>query len=756
MDIIAKKTEDGRMQDLIQHTDSVLDYSFSLISDDVLEFASAYIGWNKQKMLDLIFLSAYFHDMGKATAEFQNTINNNKKSYHSLYSASLFTDVNYFNYGSENEINILFLVLLTHHSIFNKKSTYKSIGQNPNFNFIFLPGAKEFFYSYKNKYKYFFEKDCPYIFEFKPADLKTLRFYINGTSGLYKSVQRNKGYDECSKLKVLYSYVLGILNIADWQASCEFSNIHCSIQFKKKPDEDWLFNKLKESLGIEKFTPKDFQQKLLNTKGNVLVEIPTGEGKTEGSYLWALGNIKDSNSKVIYTLPTQTTSNKLYERACKIFQKNTGLIHGMSTYYLSKKYEEENGQVDDYFKSEILFNSVFCKPFTVSTIDSFLKYFINNGRFNIANFNFYNSVVIIDEIHSYDFKLLGFIKRLLELCAEFKVPVCIMSASMPDKIKEKLCLKDFTSIRDDILMEREANYIHKINGRLDDDLQSIVNKFNSGKNVLVVRNRISDSIRTYMKLNEILNPGKEFKDIENVMLYNSQFKKCDRIKKEQQIYKKLKDGEHFILVATQVVEISLDIDFDAMFTDNAPIDALIQRFGRVNRKKRPDKIGDIFIYKDTEVKPYYGYMLDLTFGTIQEGLFTIRTYNKWLNDVYDLVFDSIKIQNEISKNFDEGYEKYNETLNSSDSIAENDEFYEFRDISYPKNDFILANDYYKNNYGIDNTVSLPAWYRNSEHVCAKRDIVHGIYYDVLDFEYSYEIGVEIPHKDDISSFIIDD
>ena len=158
------------------------------------------------------------------------------------------------------------------------------------------------------------------------------------------------------------------------------------------------------------------------------MEIPTGEGKTEASLLWAIHNLANQNSKIIYTLPTATTSNKLYERVTNIFDKKfSGLIHGSAKIYLEKKYELENGKVDDEFKSDFLLQKSFNKPITVSTIDGLLKYFINIGRFNIATKNFLNSTIIIDEVHSYDLKLLGFLKRFIELSLSFSFLITPLS-----------------------------------------------------------------------------------------------------------------------------------------------------------------------------------------------------------------------------------------------------------------------------------------------------------------------------------------
>ena len=106
------------------------------------------------------------------------------------------------------------------------------------------------------------------------------------------------------------------------------------------------------------------------------------------------------------------------------------------------------------------------------------------------------------------------------------------------------------------------------------------------------------------------------------------------------------------MVATQIVEVSLDIDFDVMFTDNAPIDSLIQRFGRVNRKKSLEKKGEIYIYKVENSLPYPEAILDLTFETIEDGYFELGIYVEWLNKVYNRLFvEDIVTINEITTHY---------------------------------------------------------------------------------------------------------
>ncbi len=750
MNIIAKKNN-NKTQNLIQHTEGVLYEIKKLLKKKDIQLVSQLSGYNQNKIYDLIFFAGYFHDIGKVTEQFQNTIKNNSKSYHSLYSSALLSSIDEFKYVVDEDddvyINLLSLAVLTHHSIFNKDSSFKEIAANSN-KYIydyFESEAESFFNNYKKEYKNFFDKECDYNFNFRISKINELAENISYDFDAVKDIRRK----DLEKIRILYSYVSGILNLADWIASAKFSRTFTYNTFDKVLDKNYLLNKLEKALDLDKFIPKNFQDDLSNIKGNVLVEIPTGEGKTEGAYSWSINNLRDENTKIIYTLPTQTTSNKMYERVKKIFNSKTGLIHGASKNYLSKIYEIENGFSPDQIRSELLFMATFNKTFTVSTIDSLFKYFLNLGRYNITNLNYINSCIIIDEIHSFDFKMLGFIKRFIEISEKTNVPLCIMSASIPKVIKKQLGIENWKLIKDDKLFEKKANYLKKYDYVIEDSIEDIVNDFEKGKNVIVVKNTVKESVEIFNKIKNSM----ESKDMDEtkIMLYNSRFKKCDRVKKEDEIYERLEKTDNFILVATQVIEISLDIDFDIMYTDNAPIDALIQRFGRVNRKKSKDKIGKINIYRYEKNKPYDSNILKVTYDILKDGLYDIAEYTEWLNKVYNQIFKTKKVINELESKFKEGYEIFNNNLEILWGISQSDDIYSLRDIEIPKMDFLLVDDYDNDNKSYENTISLECYYRDDIELCiAEKNIEHGLYYDVLNLEYDYETGAEYPEKNKAS------
>lgn len=715
MDIWAKKLED-KYQTLEEHTLWVIEEALKQIYDKTLQKVANISGWSTDKIRDLIFFSAYFHDVGKATIEFQNTIKSGTQSYHAMYSASILESIQDFEFLEDDiYINLLLVIALTHHSLMPYTANSSSFG--------FLNEAKDFFHNYKTLYKSVFKKECSYSFDFHISD--DIKLEIENIENDLKLIQQT------NKLRVLFTYVSGILNLADWIASARFSQTTPITTFDFIPSKkDFITH-----LTFDKL--RDFQDELADCTQSVLVEIPTGEGKTEGSLLWAIRNIYNENTKIIYTLPTQTTSNKLYERVQNFFNKNEcGLIHSNAKIFLEKEYERDNGVVDKQFDSNFLVSKSFNKPITVSTIDSLLKYFINIGRFNIATKNFLNSVIIIDEVHSYDFKLMGFLKRFLELCYEYDVKVCLMSASIPNKIKELLNIKDYPVITQNDLFKKKANEIRKMNCELDDDFDFIFEKFEESKNILIIRNTVKSATDTYRYFKDTFSL-----DDEDIILYHSTFKKNDKQKKEDLIFEKLASKKPFILVATQIVEVSLDIDFDVMFTDNAPIDSLIQRFGRVNRKKNENNKGEIYIYKYSKAFPYTNsYLLDLTFEVVQEGYFELGEYVKWLNIVYDKLFEMDKsVNNEVSTLFDDASKKYDETIKKLSGINKSPDNYTLRDIDkkLQKNDYLLYDDYMNGRTKYDYTISLP-YYLEETYLYTSQMETN---YEILNLKYSFQEGI---------------
>jgi CRISPR-associated endonuclease/helicase Cas3 len=195
-----------------------------------------------------------------------------------------------------------------------------------------------------------------------------------------------------------------------------------------------------------------------------------------------------------------------------------------------------------------------------------------------------NSVIVIDEIHAYDAWTLGLviatIRRLSSLGARFM----LMSATMPTALVSLLqqALPKAVIIRDEVLEQASRNAYLTIPGFIDDALPDIQEAVEEGHRTLVVVNNVAKCQELYGQLRD-LDP----------ICYHSKFIFRDRQAKEREL------DDTQLLIATQVVEVSLDIDFDCMFTECAPPDALVQRAGRVNRRREKEGT-EIRIYRPSK------------------------------------------------------------------------------------------------------------------------------------------------------------
>lgn len=758
---------------LEKHTKDVIDaiFEYATYHEYKVRKICELYDFDLEKAKDLFFFSAFFHDFGKATPEFQGMIRSNdkttKQTYlsrkdkytrHEYYSLLFVVNSNDFNveiklkkplFGISKKLpksfNLLLLSIAVHHKVLTKDLFGDSKFLNE---FSYLDTELvDLFNKYKLWYRSYRGKDCKYEFKY-PKKESTSIFRDNIFKQIHANLSMDSSIEELEKLRNLYSLFAGALNIADWQASSKInakstSNIYWNII----PNQNYIKNNLKSIWKTNNIKLKTFQKELANTKGNVLVEIPTGEGKTEGSLLWAANNLNSKASKIIYTLPTQVTSNKLLDRMIELFgQDNCGIVHSSARLKALNYLDNEED-----WRREKGFYETYSKPLTVSTLDGFLKYFTNIGRYTMALNNFFDSVIIFDEVHTYDMKMLGFLTVILRKLDEYKIPWCIMSASIPDFLKKDYLLQEDVTYRHitqtELFKKKPSKIFLKKKMSIGQDLDFIINQYEEGKNILITCNTVNDVNKIFHLLN---NLGL------NTMLYHSTFKREDRILKEQEIFYRLYisnknkfkiismpttpdidikkyftkiEHRNFILAATQVVEMSLDIDFDILLTDIAPVESLIQRFGRVNRKKHPEILGEIYIYENINFSksktisypyeslqyyPYNSNILKSSFEVIRNGNHDLGIFNQWLNDSISNFINSNKIEHENkSILFNNGSDLYTNTLELNKLYVKKD--YEIRDIdpNLSKVECFLYQDY--EIYGSDlykmqdKLINIPVW-----------------------------------------------
>ena len=359
-----------------------------------------------------------------------------------------------------------------------------------------------------------------------------------------------------------------------------------------------------------------------NTIGNVILTAPTGSGKTESAMLWLRKQMEISGQgRVFYVLPFTASINAMFERLSSnengLGKEKVGMLHGkLQDYlydylneiqYLSSTKKEEISKIKDKFKT-------IYTPLKVVTPFQLLKNLFGLKGFEQGMFEWVGGYFIFDEIHAYSPEVFAQIKVLLEYIVKYlNAKVFIMTATMPSFLKNELeeSIGAFNSITAaEKLYESFGRHRAIIlNGLLKDSLHEITKDLNEGKKVLVVCNTVMQAQEVFAKLKVYAS---------NSVLLHSAFTGEDRTLNEM----RLKEGEDSeqnpikLLVGTQAIEVSLDIDYDVIYSEPAPIDALIQRFGRVNRKRKKG-ICPVIIFSMSNENDRYIYDQDIVSKTVQ-------------------------------------------------------------------------------------------------------------------------------------------
>ena len=206
--------------------------------------------------------------------------------------------------------------------------------------------------------------------------------------------------------------------------------------------------------------------------------------------------------------------------------------------------------------------------------------------------------VILDEIHTYSSEIQAIVLKIIEILKFIKCRIHIGTATMPsilyNRVKEILGGSSEVyevSLPNEILKTFNRHIVHKTTD-FESCIEIIVGAISDRKKILIVYNQVQRAQLLYDRIG-VLFPNT------NKMLIHSRFKRNDRNMLEKSLKEDFNtSNEACIVVSTQVVEVSLDISFDVMITECAPIDAMIQRFGRINRKRTEETIGK---YKDIYV-----------------------------------------------------------------------------------------------------------------------------------------------------------
>lgn len=723
------------------------------------------------------FVTVFLHDIGKATVQFQGNICRGKHS--SRYPHAFFAVPILFRFFRENPalslmrdiangiVPLEILSILGHHTQLYD-GMYDSTSTEPTFLHVAI---NEFVDDLENMYKNLHFENVFGWNRIKLAKLDLIPaplIYSNSSDPLYKQInafiERSKtacvevdNDPERRRLKVIYALNNSLLRTCDNLSSSYFDQLaktgrlvpsdspYGSVPFDF-PFNTWFHEiSLNETTTVPKQGWRDFQLDLLRSVDKyVILRAPCGRGKTLPAFLWAK-NVCDyhSKDKIIFAMPTQVTSNAMWDTLKQYCSADeiVGLFHGKSLVSLkverelSQRIEEQEDALGrdqlEEIRTVTYESGNFHKPVVVTTVDHLLYSAIHGFRRSDYAFgNALRSVVIFDEAHYYDFTAMKSLMTLLRLFRRLGIPHIVMSGTLPAFFSKRLnengdygliedtsgsLLTPFELIRrESVLIERDSVNEFALN--------EIVRNF-KGNNAsgtrlrqTVILNTVSRAQAFYLAIRKKL----ELEGIPNLedclVLYHSQFTFRDRSAIERGIFTS-KNVKPFILVGTQVIEVSLDISCDVMYSEMAPVDAIAQRAGRLNRGgQRPTSNGirhQLILYRPESNAPYFADGMDVIMSRssdlLQEGVYSYRKLAELCDVLYngrDLIY---------SAQFDEIFSKGILFGPPYWGIADTDEIgkpgYSFREEEV-QTLLVVPDTVYSNqltNLSPENEVRVPAW-----------------------------------------------
>lgn len=556
---------------IIEHTENLLK-SYEILKETYPNLQN--VNW------DLLKLACIYHDAGKMNTKFQNKIIKNinrelekKESEERLpyledfledieeiphgYLSNAFIPVSYLKDNfTEDEIKVLYESVFYHHNREKLEGHRKE---------DLLTIIKEDLNQYINDFQY--EKLISNEINLNTRFMKYLRERVL----IKKSILDDETYDIASKLIM----TKGLLNKIDFAASS-------GVLVEVPPSN---LKELTEK-SIEPYKLNDLQKYMKDhSDDNLIILASTGIGKTEGALIW----IKDN--KGFFTLPLRVSINSIYDRVVSKIgygKDKTALLHSDSASEYMKR--EEDGIID---KNYLDSTKQLSLPLTICTLDQLIGFIFKYEGFELKLATLSYSKIVIDEIQMYSPDMIAYLIIALRDIVLMKGKFAIVTATFPpifeyfmnyaglNKGKEyKVPEKPFLKKLNDKVMLR-----HKVRVFKDNINSKIIYDSYKNQKVLVIVN----TVKTAQKLYEDLSKNEDIKD--NLFMFHSRYIKEDRAIKEDEIFKdgQLKNKFSGIWITTQVVEASLDIDFDILFTELSDISGLLQRMGRVYRNRILDK-----------------------------------------------------------------------------------------------------------------------------------------------------------------------
>lgn len=440
------------------------------------------------------------------------------------------------------------------------------------------------------------------------------------------------------------------------------------------------------------FKPHALQKEMLETikaikkPGLILIEAPMGTGKTETALTASeILSAKCHTNGIFYGLPTQATSNAMLPRLASWLTAEQGR-HGLKLMHSKansvKAYQDLDKNNNVFINRWYNHKLGSLEHFTIGTIDQLLQMSLSQRHLAFKHLAFSGKTVIIDEVHTYDAYMQSYLQKTLKWLGEYHVPVIALSATLTHKIRQSLISsylqKDVelpTNLAYPLLTYTENSIVKQqsdfaknqpktvtIKSFTDDTPQQIAQEANELVNQGGICGIIVNSIARAQDIAKDVKAPK--------ILLHSSFLAQDRSNIEEQILKTIKSRpKKLVIIGTQVLEQSLDLDFDVLITDAAPMDLLLQRIGRLWRhnRKRANSFTKPVCYVDTNSKSkayqtdcflYSNYLINHTVKLLPDKIvlptdipiLIEKTYQ--MNDSQDAQELSLERKKECQKSLD--------------------------------------------------------------------------------------------------------
>lgn len=628
---------------------------------------------NEPKFYEHLFYSIFLHDFGKAATGFQAALKPNGKRWkyrHEILSVGFIHSL--YNL-TDDEKRAIAMTIITHHKnvklLEERFSTIEPLGKED--------WEKRVYELVQNlDYTQKLLEDLPkYAIEFLgynlpvPTPPAAIEEIIDG----YEFAVEWFGKQDTPLNSTYGIFLRGFMIACDHLASSGKEEIRVGLS--KSIIEQALATALKstnEQEFLDSLYP--FQNQIRRFLGSAFLSAPTGSGKTEASLLWAGAN-QDSGRRIFYVLPYTASINAMSKRLSTLFgEEQVGVLHSKANYFIYQMLCERDYEYIEAakFARDIQgLSKKLYRPMKVLTPFQILKAFFGVKGWESMVAEFAGGLFIFDEIHVYDSHVTALMLKAIEKLGKYNAKFLFLSATFPQFLKNQIkavlpdvaeLFLDKTKPKDFRLLNTSRHRIKILDGTILEHLEKIIVELKNNKRVLVVCNTVKRAQEVFQHLEVVA---------QTATMLHGRFILRDR----ERIEKTLPDIQ--LLVGTQAVEVSLDLDFDVLFTEPAAIDALIQRFGRVNRRGiKETTTVNIFTYGSEKDKYFYDLeRIERTLSFLQDGEnLTEKRVSELVEQVYAEGYNAKekKIFEDVTVSFGHIVER----LRPFDEAEDKDDFYE--------------------------------------------------------------------------------